>query len=120
MKRLFKKPWFWAIICFTAGILAMISMPAPALDYPSLYSPSGEFMGEVSDDDLRRDSISNELGRYGSDISPDSIHNDMSRFGSEYSSESPFYIGRPGSLEREDFIPDRSYPKSRIREERRR
>ena len=71
-----------------------------ALDYPYISSPTGQYMGEISDDHLRRDSISNEFGRYGSELSPDSIHNSLGQFGSEFSSESPYYIGRPGSLER--------------------
>ena len=78
----------------------VFSFSAPASEYPYLSSPSGEFMGEVTTDHWRPDAISNELGRYGSTLSPDSVHNEMGRYGSEFSSESPYYIGRPGSLDR--------------------
>ena len=87
----------------TTIALLILSGTAIAADYPGLYSPSGEYMGEVSNDHWRSDSISNTMGRYGSELSPDSINNSFSRFGNEFSSESPYYIGRPGSLDRPDW-----------------
>lgn len=90
-----------ALMFFVAGwLVGIVTERAMAADYPGLYSPTGQYMGELSDAPWRGDSISNPIGRYGSRLSPDSLHNPLGRFGSEYSSESPYYIGRPGSLER--------------------
>ncbi len=82
------------------AILMLVAGIVQAVEYPELYSPSGYFMGEVTTDHWRPDAISNDFGRYGSDLSPDSINNEYSNFGSEFSYESPYYIGRPGSLRR--------------------
>lgn len=84
-------------------MLLLTLLMAPVVqgaEYPKLYSPSGHYMGEVTRDHWRPDAISNGFGRYGSELSPDSINNSFGRFGSEYSYESPYYIGRPGSLKR--------------------
>ena len=108
--------WILVVLGFASGIFGLFYGYAYAADYPYLSSPTGEYMGEVSKDHWDRDSISNPIGRYGSRLSPDSVKNPLGRFGSEYSSESPYYIGRPGSLERPE---NRSRSRWRIRELRR-
>lgn len=105
------------IVLFIFGLyLGLLENKATAADYPGLYSPTGQYMGEISDAPWRSDSISNPIGRYGSRLSPDSIHNPLGQFGNEYSSESPYYIGRQGSLEK----PENRRLRSRLRRELRR
>lgn len=42
---------------------------------PVLYSYGGRYLGELSENKYRPDSVSNPYGRYGSKHSPDSINN---------------------------------------------
>lgn len=105
------------IVLFLFGLyLGLLENKANAEDYPGLYSPTDQYMGEISDAPWRNDSISNPIGQHGSRLSPDSIHNPLGQFGNEYSSESPYYIGRQGSLKR----PENRRLRSRLRRELRR
>lgn len=56
---------------------------------PKIYSLSGKYLGELSADPYRLDSISNPYGRYGSPYSTDSIRNPYGRYSAQ-----PFYLYR--------------------------
>ena len=57
---------------------------------PKIYSLSGTYLGELSQNRYRPDSISNPYGRYGSRYSPESINNPHGPY-SRYSSR-PLYV----------------------------
>lgn len=48
------------------------------------------FLGCLNCVDTSRDSVCNDIGKYGSDISPDSIWNDIGKYGSDISPTSPW------------------------------
>lgn len=50
----------------------------------------GTFLGRITSNEVAADSILNEVGRYGSQISPTSIFNNVGRFGSNVSPLSAF------------------------------
>lgn len=56
---------------------------------PRLYS-GGKYLGELSTDQYRLDSVSNPYGRYGSPYSLDSVNNPYGRYG-RYSTR-PIYV----------------------------
>ena len=58
-------------------------------DPPKIYS-GGKYLGELSENPYRMDSISNPYGRYGSRYSSDSIRNPYGRYG--IYSASPIYV----------------------------
>lgn len=57
---------------------------------PKLYSSSGVYLGELSQNRYRSDSVSNPYSRYGSRYSPTSVNNPYSRYG-QYRTQ-PIYI----------------------------
>lgn len=62
---------------------------AYATNPPKLYS-GGKYLGELSSDPYRLDSVSNPYGRYGSPYSLDSVNNPYSRYG-QYRTQ-PVYV----------------------------
>jgi len=60
------------------------------LEGASIVADDGQFLGIVSQNSLNADSISNDLGKYGSSLSSTSIFNTISKYGSELSPLSPF------------------------------
>ena len=48
---------------------------------PKIYSSSGAYLGELSQNRYSPDSISNPHGRFGSKYSPDSVNNRYGEFG---------------------------------------
>lgn len=48
---------------------------------PKLYSSSGTYLGELSQNRYRPDSVSNPYGRFGSKYSPTSVNNPYSPYG---------------------------------------
>ena len=57
---------------------------------PKLYSGDGTYLGELSENKYRMDSVSNPYSRFGSRYSPDSINNPYSPYG-RYRTQ-PIYI----------------------------
>ena len=57
---------------------------------PKLYSGSGQYLGELSQNRYSPDSVSNPYGNYGSRYSPTSINNPYSPYG-VYSAQ-PIYV----------------------------
>lgn len=49
-----------------------------------LYSPGGEYMGNLNDNQFDPNSVSNPFGRYGSKYSSDSINNPYGKHNSYY------------------------------------
>jgi len=74
--------------CFTVG--NQVQCTPEVNDYRNdnnslkLYTPDGQYRGNVNSNQLDPNSISNPLGKYGSDLSPLSPNNPYSR---------PAYIG---------------------------
>lgn len=64
--------------------------PAFASNHLLLYGGRGHnvFLGCFTCNELNPDSITNEVGRYGSQVSPTSIFNQVGRYGSQISNES--------------------------------
>ena len=52
-----------------------------SLNPPKIYSDSGAYLGELSQNKYAPDSVSNKYGRYGSKYSPDSINNKYGPYG---------------------------------------
>lgn len=71
-----------------ATVLLGLSAQAAA-GPPALYSPDGKYLGNLSANQWDRNSTSNPMGRYGSNLSPDSINNNLGRYGSPMSPDSP-------------------------------
>ena len=67
-------------------LAVLISSPALSQDY--LVSPSGKYLGNLSNNQYDPNSVSNPYGRYGSQYSPDSINNPYGKYGSQYSNQS--------------------------------
>ena len=59
-------------------------------DPPRIYSSDGTYLGELSQNIYRQDSISNQYGLYGGRYSPTSVNNPYSRYGA-YSTR-PVYV----------------------------
>lgn len=55
-----------------------------------IVADDGQFLGKITTNDLDPNSLLNDVGQYGSDVSSTSIFNDVSRYGSDVSSLSPF------------------------------
>lgn len=55
---------------------------------PKLYSPQGEFRGNLNSNPYDANSVANPYGRYGSRYSPDSVNNPYGA-GSPYRQDSP-------------------------------
>lgn len=56
---------------------------------PEIYdSVTGQYLGNLSNNQYDPNSVSNKYGRYGSEYSPDSINNKFSVHGSPYSNQS--------------------------------
>ncbi|MEP0796385.1 hypothetical protein NDI44_17865 [Trichocoleus sp. DQ-A3] len=68
----------------------LLSSPAFASNHLLLYGGQDHniFLGCFTCHELNPDSISNEIGRYGSEVSPTSIFNKVGRYGSQVSNES--------------------------------
>lgn len=56
---------------------------------PKLYAKDGTYLGRLSKNPYRSDSVSNPYGRYGSPYSPTGINNPYGVYGSPYSQLSP-------------------------------
>lgn len=66
-----------------------------ALDFSSLegaiiVADDGEFLGKITTNAFDAQSIGNDIGRYGSNVSRTSILNDVGRYGGEVARMSPF------------------------------
>lgn len=55
-----------------------------------IIAEDGQFLGRITTNDFASDSILNEYGRYGSEVSLVSIFNTYAKYGNEYSRLSPF------------------------------
>jgi hypothetical protein len=53
-----------------------------------IMADDGTFLGRVSTDEYATDSISNSVGRHGSEVRRESVFNEVGRYGSSVSSES--------------------------------
>jgi hypothetical protein len=60
------------------------------LEGASIVAHDGQFLGIISQNKIKADSISNEIGKYGSSISATSIFNTIGKYGGEISTLSPF------------------------------
>lgn len=61
---------------------------------PKIYSSNGTYLGELSQNRYRADSVSNRYGRYGSRYSPDSINNPYGPYGQYRTAPIYVYPGR--------------------------
>lgn len=64
--------------------------PLDALEGGRLVADDGTFLGIVSRNQMDANSISNEFGQYGNDLSQKSIFNDLGPYGGDLSPMSPF------------------------------
>ena len=75
-------------------VLLTTVVPANAESLNNLFlvadDDEGTFLGSFEDNEYSSNSIFNELGRYGSNLSSTSIFNQLGKFGSELSSYSAF------------------------------
>jgi hypothetical protein len=85
------------LAALTTVLLVTITVPSSkaqaSLDFlegASIVAHDGQFLGVISQNKVRSDSISNEVGKYGSSVSSTSIFNPVCQYGSEVSSLSPF------------------------------
>ncbi len=60
------------------------------LEGAQIIADDGQFLGVISTSPLTRNSIMNELGPYGSELSSKSIFNELGKYGSKISALSPF------------------------------
>jgi hypothetical protein len=68
---------------------------AAAIDFASLegallIAEDGQFLGKITTNAIDSQSLLNNLGRYGSELSSTSIFNELSRYGGEIARLSPF------------------------------
>lgn len=69
--------------------LVYIAFTRTAHAAPEIYdSVTGQYLGNLSNNQYDPNSVSNKYGRYGSEYSPDSINNQYSVHGSPYSNQS--------------------------------
>lgn len=69
--------------------LIYIAFTRPAHAAPEIYdSVTGQYLGNLSNNQYDPNSVSNKYGRYGSEYSPDSINNKFGVYGSPYSNQS--------------------------------
>ena len=61
-----------------------------ALEGALIIAQDGQFLGKITRNSADRDSITNTVGPYGSEVSSTSIFNSVGKYGSEVSSSSPF------------------------------
>ncbi len=106
----------------TLGILPEIGLPSlelPSLDSYDLSGQREDYLGELSENPYRPDSLSNPFGRYGSRYAPNGLNNPYSRAGSRfspagatnpYATDPPRIIGRDGTylgrLSTNPYLPD--------------
>jgi hypothetical protein len=55
-----------------------------------IIADDGQFIGKITTNSMDPNSLMNDVGQYGSDVSSTSIFNDVSTYGSDVSSLSPF------------------------------
>ena len=60
------------------------------LEGATIVAEDGQFLGKITTSSVDSQSIINDVGRYGSDVSPTSIRNTVGRYGSTVASQSPF------------------------------
>jgi hypothetical protein len=92
--------WFYrtVVTLMGSGAPAPVSPPVQgtrALDFSYLegaiiVAEDGEFLGKITTNSLDPQSIGNQLGKYGSNLSKTSIFNELSRYGGEIARMSPF------------------------------
>jgi hypothetical protein len=85
------------IIIVTAYLITL-TIATLAAGPPMIFSSDGKYLGNLSNNDMDQNSISNNIGRYGNDLMPNSIRNNVGRYGSDTSQFSPnndMNIGRP-------------------------
>ncbi len=70
------------------GMFLVNGVQTAIAEPPILVSPSGKYLGTLSNNPYESDSVSNPYGRYGSRYSSDSINNPYGQYGSPYSNES--------------------------------
>lgn len=77
------------------------------IDGALLISQDGTFLGKITTNELDPDSITNELGRFGSELSQTSIRNEFSPYGSPFSKYSAYneLATDPPLI----FLPDRTF-----------
>ena len=67
--------------------LAFATVPAMAQS-PMIFAPNGQYLGNLNNNQLDPNSVSNPLGRYGNPLSPDSINNPLGQYGNPLSPNS--------------------------------
>lgn len=67
-----------------------VAPPAPQMQMnpPQLYTPQGQYRGNLSPNQFDPNSVNNPYGQYGNKFSPDSINNPFGA-GSKYRNDSP-------------------------------
>lgn len=78
------------IIVILSFIFFLNSSSAFAADELYLVGSDGVYLGKLTTDQYDSESVFNEIGKYGSDISMTSIWNDISPYGSDVSMKSAF------------------------------
>lgn len=79
----------FVVFVMVCGVLIAATTPAKAQQGPYIVSPDGTYLGNLNNNPLDANSVSNPLGRYGSPLSADSINNPLGKYGSPLSPYSP-------------------------------
>ncbi len=64
-----------------ATLAIIAATPVAAFDFrgdadsPKIYSPQGQYLGNLNQNEFDPNSVANPYGRYGSEFSPDSVNN---------------------------------------------
>lgn len=75
--------------CIIILMVSVIMITNVRADSPIIVDPAtGRYLGNLNNNTLDPNSVSNPMGRYGSTLSPDSINNRMGRYGSPLSPSS--------------------------------
>lgn len=75
--------------CLIIALAAVLMATNVRADSPIIVDPrTGKYLGNLNNNPLDANSVSNPLGRYGSPLSADSINNPLGRYGSPVSNDS--------------------------------
>lgn len=78
---------------YSGSYIPYSSTASWSVNPPVIYSASGTYLGELSQNRYAPNSISNPYGRYGSRYSPYSVNNPYSRYG-RYSTQTLYVYPR--------------------------
>lgn len=89
-----------ASIILVIALVAILMFPgfAQAQSVQIYDQATGKYLGNLNNNQLDPNSVSNPLGRFGNPLSPDSIHNSLGKYGSPLSNSSvnnPFATNAP-------------------------